>query len=313
MRDVTWVDAAGNVHVSQHGSPEFTGLCGGIGLFGAVTEFTLNMTPYSVTRMFTWYVKDDDDLINDVDKMLALTPHLIVMWRPDIGKYTGHMQTPAPEGAKVITDAQANVIPQFAPATARVLGPGLRTWQADPFNKKWMYYTTYDSVTCSAALTNAVGAPWATRPGPLTGPLGISIPILEGVAPTNQIMSTECGDRCAWLSKEMQATAFDVEFAFEKAQLRDVIAGIRRLVAEDLRGLPGWGQHARCLLPGYFVFRFGKNSAGASDVGMAAGLREPVYVQQQMLASANTPGVPTRYEWVQEAYEQVREIERGEE
>ena len=130
-------------------------------------------------------------------------------------------------------------------------------------------------------------------------------PILEGVAPTNQIMSTECGDRCAWLSKDLQATAFDVEFAFEKAQLRDIIADIRKIVAEDLRGIPGWGQHARCLLPGYYVFRFGKNAAGASDVGMAAGLQQPVYVQQQMLASANTPGVPTRYEWVQEVYEQM--------
>jgi len=27
--------------------------------------------------------------------------------------------------------------------------------------------------------------------------------------------------------------------------------------------------------------------------------------QQQMLASENTPGVPSRYEWVQEAYEQL--------
>lgn len=28
-------------------------------------------------------------------------------------------------------------------------------------------------------------------------------------------------------------------------------------------------------------------------------------LQQQMLASKNTPGVPSRYEWVQEAYEQL--------
>lgn len=130
------------------------------------------------------------------------------MWRPDIGKYTGHMQTDAPADALVIKDAVGNVIPQFAPATARMLGPGMRNWQIDPFNKDATYWALgFDSVSCTSALTNAVGAAWATKPGPLTQGLGVSIPILEGVAPTNQIMSTDCGDRCAWLQKDMQATA----------------------------------------------------------------------------------------------------------
>jgi hypothetical protein len=131
------------------------------------------------------------------------------MWRPDIGKYTGHMQRPAQPGDEkhVIPDAVSNVIPQFAPVTARLLGPGLRNWQSDPFNQDTTYFTSFDTVSCTSALTNAVGAAWATKPGPATGPLGISVPVLEGVANTNQIMSTDCGDRCAWLSKDMQATA----------------------------------------------------------------------------------------------------------
>jgi len=33
----------------------------------------------------------------------------------------------------------------------------------------------------------------------------------------------------------------------------------------------------RCLLPGYYVFRFGKTAE--SHVAMAANLKEPVYVQ----------------------------------
>ena len=97
----------------------------------------------------------------------------------------------------------------------------------------------------------------------------------------------------------------DVEFAFEKAHLPGVIADIKRLIAKDLRGLPGWGQNMRCLLPGYYVFRFGKSANGTANTAMASNMHQPVYVQQQMLASANTPGVPTRYEWVQEAYEQL--------
>lgn len=31
----------------------------------------------------------------------------------------------------------------------------------------------------------------------------------------------------------------------------------------------------------------------------------PPHAQMQLLASRNTPGVPGRYEWVQEAFEQV--------
>lgn len=59
----------------------------------------------------------------------------------------------------------------------------------------------------------------------------------------------------------------------------------------------------RCILPGYYVMRFGKTPD--SYIGYGAGLQQPVYVQQQMLASKATPGVPSRYEWVQEVYEQL--------
>jgi hypothetical protein len=49
--------------------------------------------------------------------------------------------------------------------------------------------------------------------------------------------------------------------------------------------------------------RFGKTPD--SLIGYGSGLQQPVYVQQQMLASKATPGVPSRYEWVQEVYEQL--------
>ncbi len=51
---MTWVDATGKVHKSYKGSPEATALCGGLGLFGAITEFTLQMVPYSTTQLSTW-------------------------------------------------------------------------------------------------------------------------------------------------------------------------------------------------------------------------------------------------------------------
>jgi hypothetical protein len=276
MVSVTWVDAAGEIHVSEKGSEEARGLCGGVGLFGVITELVMQMTEPTNTHVSTWYVRDDADIANDVEKMLKvgragrrggvsrgiergvagvrdgltlwlggwlggwepaavrcsaatallpahcphpplpapaprhqkqITPHLVVMWRPDIGKYTGHMQRPAAPDAKPIKEASCNVIPQFAPLTARALGPGLRSWQADPFNKDASYAVGQDAMVCATALTNAVGAAWVTKPSPASDTLGTPIPVLEGDVPTNQVASTDCGDRCAWLSKDMQATA----------------------------------------------------------------------------------------------------------
>lgn len=139
--------------------------------------------------------------------MLQITPHLVVMWRPDIGKYTGHLQEPAPADAHVIKDASCNVIPQMNEAIAGMGGPLLRAWQKDPFNKNSQYFAGYDSTICTVALTNAVGAAWVTKPGPMGKAGYTAIPLYEGVAPTNHVTSTECGDDCAFISKKMMATA----------------------------------------------------------------------------------------------------------
>lgn len=42
----------------------------------------------------------------------------------------------------------------------------------------------------------------------------------------------------------------DTEFAFEHERLPQVIADIKEIIKKDLRGVPGWGAHTRCLLPG---------------------------------------------------------------
>jgi hypothetical protein len=87
-------------------------------------------------------------------------------------------------------------------------GPLLRAWQSDPFNRNSMYYSMgFDSQVCTLALTNAVGASWVTKPGPMGKAGYTAIPLYEGVAPTNHITSTECGEDCAFVSKKMMATA----------------------------------------------------------------------------------------------------------
>lgn len=138
-----------------------------------------------------------------------ITPHLVVMWRPDIGKYTGHLQELSTDpNAHVIKDASCNVIPQVPDVLAGMGGPLLRAWQSDPWNRNSMYYQMgFDSQICNLAMTNAVGAAWMTKPGPLGRAGYTAIPLFEGVAPTNHAASTECGDDCAFVSKKLMATA----------------------------------------------------------------------------------------------------------
>lgn len=76
--DVTWVDSTGKVHTSTKGSEEAFALCGGLGLLGTITEFTLQLTPTSKTRFFTWYLKDDTNLADDVEKVLKV--RIGVIW-----------------------------------------------------------------------------------------------------------------------------------------------------------------------------------------------------------------------------------------
>lgn len=43
----------------------------------------------------------------------------------------------------------------------------------------------------------------------------------------------------------MHGSMQDVMFAFERAKLKDWIADIKKLIKDDLRGIPGWGAHTR--------------------------------------------------------------------
>lgn len=47
-------------------------LCGGLGLIGLVTELEVQMTPPTHTKLITRYLSKDDDLVNDVEKMLKV-------------------------------------------------------------------------------------------------------------------------------------------------------------------------------------------------------------------------------------------------
>jgi hypothetical protein len=49
-------------------------------------EFLMQMTPLSATTLIT--VEDsDDNMVADIQKLLKVSPHLLVFWRPEISKF----------------------------------------------------------------------------------------------------------------------------------------------------------------------------------------------------------------------------------
>ena len=93
---VKWVNGKGEILVSdtatEAGAEEVKALVGGLGLLGIVTEFTLQLEPSSRTVVETRNNLDDTHIVADVSKMLEEeTPHVIVHWRPDDGKYRAVM------------------------------------------------------------------------------------------------------------------------------------------------------------------------------------------------------------------------------
>ena len=89
---VKWVNGKGEILVSdtatEPGAEEVKALVGGLGLLGIVIEFTLQLEPRSRTVVETRNNLDDMNIVADVTTMLEEeTPHVIVHWRPDDGKY----------------------------------------------------------------------------------------------------------------------------------------------------------------------------------------------------------------------------------
>ena len=85
--------------------------------------------------------------------------------------------------------------------------------------------------------------------------------------------------------------------------MAEYISDVKALIQKDLWGTPGAFKEKRCLPSGWLVMRFGAPTDRL--LAMGAGLKEPMFAQNLMLGSRSTPGLPSRYEWVQEAWEQM--------
>ncbi|KAI8470740.1 MAG: hypothetical protein J3K34DRAFT_251663 [Monoraphidium minutum] len=171
--------------------------------------------------------------------------------------------------------------------------------QSDPYNLS-PASLPLEIATCVPLMGFSLAAGWAATPSKT--PFIPDIPFLEGVAPTNRIITSDCGDECMFTSPLVDSYFLDMEIGIEKARLGEWIADMESIIRKDLDELPGLLSPKRCLPPGSFVIRFGQPND--YHLAMASGMKEPVYLQylfQDFRGSAE----PMRYIWIEEAYEQL--------
>ncbi|KAF8071287.1 CHX17 [Scenedesmus sp. PABB004] len=296
VTEITFVDGLGQVHTVPRASDAGRGLCSGLGLLGIVTELKLQLAAPTHTRVDTWHLRDDAHLARDVARMLALSPRLLVLWRPDIRRYSGYMLTEVPTSVPADAGARCTILPAMAPPLAWLAGTSIKAWQADVNNAIPGLAALTDASMCAAAAAMSVGQPWAVG--------GDGKPMLSGVGLTNKIQSVDCGGDCAWTSVHANTTIQDVELTIEHALLGEWIDDVKRIFAHDLP--PGPLGTPRCLPPGFMVMRFGRPSDDL--LSTTGGLSDPVYVQQ-ITMRAKMPKMarqaPSKFEFVQEIVEQL--------
>ena len=285
--EFTWVDVDGNVHVSKRDSPEGHMHSGGMGLIGVITEFTLQVTASSLTKLDTLYMKNDADLMGDIGKMLKQAPHILIFWRPDMHQYSAYLYQDAAPGEVVnAPDAEMTVLPSYA--TQPNLTQYLSDWQADLGG-----FGPLDGAMCPGAYFNSVMKTWAST--------AKGLPLLKAVAPTNAMQSAACGDDCPWTTGNLVGTAQDNHFAIEHDVLPEWIDDVQRIFKMDLQN--GGKKPQACMGPGYMWLRFGR---GNSDLlSMQNGLKRPVYVQSTWMRSRSSFQFPIKHGHVLDLIEEM--------
>eukprot|EP00879_Flechtneria_rotunda_P021038 GHRR01022162.1.p1 GENE.GHRR01022162.1~~GHRR01022162.1.p1 ORF type:complete len:385 (+),score=112.10 GHRR01022162.1:332-1486(+) len=128
VAEITWVDGGGAEHVSPRNSTAGQALVAGLGVAGIVTELLLQLQPQSHTQVDTRYKVWDGNLLADVKQMLKETPHVLIVWRPDLRQYTSHMTKQVDVSVPKLGGILDLLLPRIA---AEALGWSLAAWQAD--------------------------------------------------------------------------------------------------------------------------------------------------------------------------------------
>eukprot|EP00878_Enallax_costatus_P039822 GHUV01045739.1.p1 GENE.GHUV01045739.1~~GHUV01045739.1.p1 ORF type:complete len:480 (+),score=92.29 GHUV01045739.1:93-1532(+) len=283
--EITWVDGTGKVHVSKPQDPEFKGMVGGIGVYGIMTEFLMQMTPPSYTTLIT-VRKSDKNMMQEINSLLQITPHILIFWRPDISSFKAYMLKPADKGAKIEMNATATLLPSIAGREkgAKAFALMSSTLQDDSDALNFL---------CPLQTEASLSSSWASVNG--EGKWNVT-------GPTNNMQASECDDHCNWNDNEVfYGTAQDVEFTAEFDQLESWINDVKKVFKEDL--FENGKTKYRCMGPGYLWIRFGAGYDGYTATN--AGMKRPVFLQSTWLRSRAVPTYPMRYQFVVDLLEQL--------
>lgn len=159
--------------------------------------FVCALQPITHTEIATWHLKDDSNLFSDIQQMLKITPRLLVLWRPDVKRYSGYLLTEVPATQPADESAVCTILPSIIPPVALATGAIIREWQTDINNSKQPLAKASDAYACGAALTMSVGQPWAASNGLpvfsgtiLTNKAQVSVGMLQGTAVVVMAFST---------------------------------------------------------------------------------------------------------------------------
>ncbi|WIA09638.1 hypothetical protein OEZ85_009026 [Tetradesmus obliquus] len=282
---VTWVDGRGIVHVSTPSDPEFRAFNGGLGMFGVITELLMQLTPPTNTELIT-VVKNDKDMMAEINRLLKISPHMLIHWRPDSRQFKAFLTRLAPEGAAAATGVNMTVLPNTADQAP--MAGMFNIWHSGLNDDSLM-----SNLVCPLVADGSISSAWGSvnrqRVANVTGP-------------TNNLTSAQCDEHCTWNEHRVfNGTAQDAEFTIEFAQLADWIADVKAAFDNELK--EGGNASYRCLGLGYMWIRFGKGSVGVTAT--TSGMSRPVYVQSTWMRSRLAPEYSMRYQFVLDLVEEV--------
>lgn len=283
--EVTWVDGTGKVHVSKPSDPEFKAFNGGIGLFGVMTELLIQLTPPTLTELITVKLSDKN-LMQDIERLLKVSPHILIHWRPDSGEFKAFLTREAARGAKATPKTSMTVLPSLVGQPN--IQSAFRVWHTTTDDDSDMM-----GFICPQVTEQSLSAAWGSVNGERVDNV---------TAPTNDLISAECDETCLWNDRSVvNGTAMDAEFTIDYSQLASWINDVKRIFNVELK--ENGKADYRCMGLGYMWIRFGRDFNGLTAT--PAGIARPVYVQSTWMRSRAEPHYSMRFQFVVDLVEEL--------
>lgn len=309
VQKLKWVNANGEVILSEVLSDEVRALVGGLGLLGIVTEITLQLQPNSQTIVEVRKGLNDTTMVTDLKKLLLEeTPHVAAFWRPDFGKYKAALWTQVEDGKydstttpKFYPNGTIALLTPFDAQVATSLKHLMAAWE-DDVTDELPSADLLNAEICMVGQAALDGSVFEDGDGN----------VLEyAVIPTNYAMvSAECAPRCSWDVHYTGRFTESAEFTIKLSRFEEWVKDVRRIVRMELAEVDdrlsrryGAGKVMGCLSPGFILLRFGQGDR--TLLSISTGSEDLVYVQPVFTHSALVPNKLAKVSAIVETIEQL--------